>query len=203
MDNITLEDINLIQESKTFEFLSNDGADSTNIAGSIKNFTSQSSNILKGEAWEKVRTKYTKYDEALSKHSTIANDISSAIQSTITELQSAMNGYESIDLSKLNAIKEQKNACEDKIDNIRSMMNQKRFNFKTFTFEPVYDNAQLQANLDAELKVLEELTKLIMTMEMIKDICDKAEARLNELLAEMTTMATQIEEITPSVAVAV
>ena len=172
MDNITLEDINLIQESKTFEFLSNDGTDSTNIAGSIKNFTSQSEGILKGEAWDKVRAKYTKYDEALSKHSTIANDISSTIQSTIAELQSSMNGYESIDLSKLDAIKEQKNACEDKIDNIKSMMNQKRFNFKTFTFEPVYNNAELQASLDAEIKILEELTKLIMTMEIIKDICE-------------------------------
>ena len=56
MDNVTLEDINLIQQSKTFEFLSNDGMDSSNIAGSIRNFTSESPNHLKGEAWDKVYT---------------------------------------------------------------------------------------------------------------------------------------------------
>ena len=63
MDNVTLEDINLIQQSKTFEFLSNDGMDSSNIAGSIRNFTSESPNHLKGEAWDQVRGKYNKYDE--------------------------------------------------------------------------------------------------------------------------------------------
>ena len=130
MDNVTLEDINLIQQSKTFEFLSNDGTDSTNIAGSIRNFTSESPNRLKGEAWDLVRGKYNKYDEALSKHSTIANDISSTIQSIITELQAAMNGYDSIDLSKLDEIKQQKRNCETTISDIQSKMNQKRFNFK-------------------------------------------------------------------------
>ena len=43
-----------------------------------------------------------------------------------------------------------------------------------------------------------ELEKLISTMELIKSICDKAEARLNELLAEMATISAGIEEITPS-----
>lgn len=203
MDNVTLEDINLIQQSKTFEFLSNDGMDSSNIAGSIRNFTSESPNHLKGEAWDKVRGKYNKYDEALSKHSTIANDISSAIQAIIAELQAAMNGYDSIDLSKLDEIKEQKRSCEATIDDIRSKMNQKRFNFKTFKFEPVYDNAALQASLNEQLKILEELDKLITTMEIIKGICDKGEAKLNDLLAEMAVISAGIEEITPSVKVEV
>ena len=129
--------------------------------------------------------------------------MASTIQSTLSELQSAMNGYDSIDLSKLDDIKQQKKNCEAKIDNIKSMMNQKKFNFKTFSFEPVYDNAALQNSLNAEMQVLAELEKLITTMEIIKAICDKAEAKLNGLLQEMATIAAGIEEITPSVAVAV
>ena len=76
-----------------------------------------------------------------------------------------------------------------------------KFNLKTFSFEPVYDNAALQTSLDAELKILAELEKLIATMEILKGICDKAEAKLNGLLQEMSTIAASIEEITPSVAV--
>ena len=203
MNNVSLEEISTIQQSKTLEFLTNDGTDSQTIAASIKNFNSNSQNHLKGEEWDKVRAKYAKYDEALSKHSTIANDMATTIQSTISELQAAMNGYDSIDLSKLDEIKQQKRDCEAKIDNIKSMMNQKKFNLKTFSFEPVYDNASLQASLNAEMQILQGLEQLITTMEIIKAICDKAEAKLNGLLQEMSTIAAGIEEITPSVAVAV
>ena len=201
MNSVSLEEITQIQTSKTLEFLTNDGTDSQTIAGSIKSFNSESQNHLKGEAWDKVRAKYAKYDEALSKHSTIASEMASTIQSTLSELQAAMNGYDSIDLSKLDEIKQQKRDCEAKIDNIKSMMNQKKFNLKTFSFEPVYDNAALQTSLDAELKILAELEKLIATMEILQGICDKAEAKLNGLLQEMSTIAASIEEITPSVAV--
>ena len=154
MNSVSLEEITQIQTSKTLEFLTNDGTDSQTSAGSIKSFNSESQNHLKGEAWDKVRAKYAKYDEALSKHSTIASEMASTIQSTLSELQAAMNGYDSIDLSKLDEIKQQKRDCEAKIDNIKSMMNQKKFNLKTFSFEPVYDNAALQTSLDAELKIL-------------------------------------------------
>ncbi len=203
MNNVTLEEISVIQQSKTLEFLTNDGTDSQTIGASIRNFNSNSQDQLKGEAWDKVRAKYAKYDEALSKHSTIANEMASTIQSTIAELQAAMNGYDSIDLSKLDEIKQQKKDCEAKIENIKSMMNQKRFNLKTFSFEPVYDNAALQTQLNAEIAVLEQLTQLITTMEIIKGICDKAEAKLNGLLDEMTAIASGIEDITPSEAVTV
>lgn len=203
MNNVSLEEISAIQQSKTLEFLTNDGTDSQTIATSIKSFNSNSQNHLKGEAWDQVRAKYAKYDEALGKHSNIANDMASTIQSTISELQAAMNGYDSIDLSKLDEIKQQKKDCEAKIDNIKSMMNQKKFNLKTFSFEPVYDNAALQSSLNAEMQILAGLEQLITTMEIIKAICDKAEAKLNGLLQEMTTIAASIEEITPSVAVTV
>ena len=79
----------------------------------------------------------------------------------------------------------------------------KRFNLKTFSFEPVYDNAALQVQLNAELQVLAELEKLITTIEIIKAICDKGEAKLNSLLNEMSAIAAGIESITPSEAVAV
>lgn len=203
MNNVSLEEITQIQTSKTLEFLTNDGTDSQTIGTSLKSFNTESQNHLKGEAWDKVRAKYAKYDEALSKHSTIASDMAATIQSTLSELQSAMNGYDSIDLSKLDEIKQQKKDCEAKIDNIKSMMNQKKFNLKTFSFEPVYDNAALQNSLNAEMQILTELEKLITTMEIIKAICDKAEAKLNSLLQEMETIAAGIEDITPSVAVAV
>ena len=203
MNNVSLEEITQIQTSKTLEFLTNDGTDSQTIGASIKSFNSESQNHLKGEAWDKVRAKYAKYDEALAKHSTIASDMAATIQSTLSELQSAMNGYDSIDLSKLDEIKQKKKDCEAKIDNIKSMMNQKKFNLKTFSFEPVYDNAALQNSLNAEMQVLAELEKLITTMEIIKAICDKAEAKLNSLLQEMATIAAAIEDITPSVAVTV
>ena len=129
--------------------------------------------------------------------------MASTIQSIISELQAAMNGYDSIDISKLDEIKDQKRACEANIDSIRSKMNQKRFNLKTFSFEPVYDNAALQVQLNAELQVLAELEKLITTIEIIKAICDKGEAKLNSLLNEMSAIAAGIESITPSEAVAV
>lgn len=201
MNNVSLEEITQIQTSKTLEFLTNNGTDSQTIAGSIKSFNSESQNHLKGEAWDLVRAKYAKYDEALSKHSTIASEMASTIQSIISELQAAMNGYDSIDLSKLDEIKQQKKDCEAKIDNIKSMMNQKKFNFKTLSFEPVYDNAALQVSLNAEMQILAGLEQLINTMEIIKAICDKAEAKLNSLLQEMATIAAGIEEITPSVKV--
>ena len=201
MNNVSIEDINLIQQSKTFEFLSNDGTDSANIASSIRSFNSDSQNHLKGEAWDKVRAKYSKYDESLTKHSTIASTISTTIQQTLNELQSAMSGYDSIDLSKLEDLRTQKKSCESKIENIKTMMNKKQFTFSSFSFEPVYDNAALQKNLDTQTKLLAELDKVIKVMEHIKSICDKAESKLNELLNEMTTIATTIEEITPSVAV--
>ena len=203
MNNVSLEEITQIQTSKTLEFLTNDGTDSQTIGASLKSFNSESQNNLKGEAWDQVRAKYAKFDEALSKHSTIASDMAATIQSTLSELQSAMNGYDSIDLSKLDEIKQQKKDCEAKIDNIKSMMNQKKFNLKTFSFEPVYDNAALQNSLNAEMQILAELEKLITTMEIIKAICDKAEAKLNSLLQEMEAIAAGIEDIVPSVAVAV
>lgn len=203
MNNISLEDINLIQQSKTFEFLSNDGIDSSNIASSIRTFNTDSQNNLKGEAWDKVRAKYSKYDDALTKHSLIATTLSQTIQSTLSELQNAMAGYDSIDLSKLEDLRAQRKSCESKIENINSMMNKKQFSFKSFSFEPVYDNATLQKNLNTESQVLNELDKIIKQMENIKAICDKAEAKLNELLNEMITIEKGIEEITPSVAVAV
>lgn len=203
MNNVSLEEITTIQESKTLEFLTNDGTDSQTIGASIKNFTSNSQERLKGEAWDKVRAKYAKFDEALSKHSTIASEMASAIQSIISELQAAMNGYETIDISKLDEIKQQKKDSEAKINNIKSMMNQKKFNFKTLTFEPVYDNAALQASLEAELQILASLEQLIATIENIKAICEKGEAKLNSLLEEMATISASIEEITPSVAVEV
>ena len=202
MNNVSLEDISLIQQSKTFEFLSNDGIDSTNIATSIRSFNSGSQNHLKGEAWDKVRVKYTKYDEALTKHATIATTISTTIQSTLQELQNAMVGYDSIDLSKLEELKSQKKACEEKIENIKNMMNKKQFSFSSFSFEPVYDNASLQTSLNTQVNLLSELEKIIKTMETIKAICDKAEAKLNELLNEMTTISKNIEDITPSEKVA-
>ena len=40
-------------------------------------------------------------------------------------------------------------------------------------------------------------------MEIIKGICDKGEAKLNDLLAEMAVISAGIEEITPSVKVEV
>ena len=186
MNNVTLEDIMTIHQSKTLEFLNNDGTDSQTISQSIKNFNSNSQNHLKGDVWDKERAKYAVYDEALSKHSSIANEMASTIQSIISELQAAMNGYDSIDISKLDEIKDQK-----------------RFNLKTFSFEPVYDNAALQVQLNAELQVLAELEKLITTIEIIKAICDKGEAKLNSLLNEMSAIAAGIESITPSEAVAV
>lgn len=203
MNYVSLEDITTIQQSKTLEFLNNDGTDSQTISQSIKNFNSNSQNHLKGDVWDKERAKYAVYDEALSKHSSIANEMASTIQSIISELQAAMNGYDSIDISKLDEIKDQKRACEANIDSIRSKMNQKRFNLKTFSFEPVYDNAALQVQLNAELQVLAELEKLITTIEIIKAICDKGEAKLNSLLNEMSAIAAGIESITPSEAVAV
>lgn len=198
MNNVSLEEISIIQGSKTFEFLANDGTDSSNIASSIRSFTGDSPNYLKGETWDKVRAKYTKYDEALARHSTIANEISTTIQQTISEIQAAMAGYDSIDISKLEELKEQKKQCEQKIENIKHMMNQKRFNLKTLSFEPVYNNAELQASLDAEMQILAQLDALIKVIETIKAICDKAEAKLNGLLGEMQTIAAGIEDITPS-----
>ena len=44
MNNVTLEDIMTIQQSKTLEFLNNDGTDSQTISQSIKNFNSNSQN---------------------------------------------------------------------------------------------------------------------------------------------------------------
>ena len=51
-------------------------------------------------------------------------------------------------------------------------MNKKQFSFKSFSFEPVYDNASLQNSLNTEMNLLAELDKIIKTMETIKEICD-------------------------------
>lgn len=198
MNSISLEDITTIQQSKTLEFLNNDGTDSKNISNTLKSFNSNSQNNLKGESWDKVRAKYTVYDEALTQHSSIASEISQTIQSIITELQNAMNGYDSIDISKLDELKQQKTSCESKIASIKNMMSQTKFNFKTFTYEPVYNNAELQKSLDAEIKILQELEKLIQTIENIKEICEKAIAKLNSLIQKMSTICSNIEQITPS-----
>lgn len=198
MNNVSIDDISTIRESKTFEFLGNDGVDSLQIGDTLQNFNTNSSDILKGEAWDKVRAKYGKYNELLSKHSNISTDMSSAIQGIISELESAMNGYDSIDVSKLDELKIKKTSCESRISEIQSMLNATRFDLKTFRFVPVYDNAQLSASLNEEQKILNEINKLIGVIENIKAICAKGESKLNNLLEEMNTISMGVENIVVS-----
>lgn len=197
MNYVNTEEFNTILNTKSFEFMANEGIDSDNIGSNLKSFTSNSGN-LKGEAWDKVRSKYNKYDELLTKHKTISQDMTSLIQSIISELKTAMGAITSIDLNKLPELKQQKTTCENTIKQIESQMAQRRFNIKTFKYEPVYDNASLQATLDSQRSALNELDKLITRMENIKAICDRGTSKINTFMQEMNQISSEVQEITRS-----
>ena len=169
------------------EFRGNDGLNSLKIKNAIDNFTNYSVNAFQGEIWDKVRAKYDKYDECLSEHARISEIMTTTIKSILSELQQAMNGYDSIDLTQLEDLKQKRTICENKILEIQNMMNESNDN-----------NSSLFDSLNCQKNTLDELNKLISITENVQNICKQSEQKMSSLLEEMTRLSSKTEEITPS-----
>ena len=197
MTKIYLDEINSALGFSTFDTLEQDTKDSTNTSGSIDSFIYQSGTKLSGEQWDKSRAKMGVYKSALAKRGEIAGILSTAIKEALELLKEYLGTDEMLDSEKLPELKEQKQVCEDAINNLEDMLRQTKTDAKG-NIVPAYDSKEVNAQLALAKETLKEIERLIEKIEGLDEVYQKAISILDTAYQAIVEYAKEVAGIKPS-----
>lgn len=205
MSKVYLDEINAALSSSTFSTLSQDNKDSGTVNTSINSFINDSGTKLKGDQWDKVRTKLGVYQTALEERMKVAETLSAAISKALNLIKDYMSPYQMLDSSKIGEYRQQRQVCVDSIASLKSMLTEtvtvsyKKDDGTTgYTTKPAYDNTYIQSQIYLAEATLKELDKLIEKVEGLDAVYQEAEGILKTAYEDVLKFQSTVSAITPS-----
>jgi hypothetical protein len=110
MSLLLQSDLSSANKSKAITSLTNDIDDSKKLLASVENFISGSTEHLKGESFDAVRTHMQVYVDALNKRINCAENMIAAIKSANSTMTSFMDGESKLDTSETETVRNQMTA---------------------------------------------------------------------------------------------
>jgi len=200
--------LNDLKNSGSVKLITNDQFIHSDTKNNITNFINDTT-VLKGEEWNRVRTKLSKYNSLLDKRSKVASNLSTAINDAAKLLLDYLGEDAYLDPSKLEEIIETKKQCEVLIIDLENSINSKRevevidkLGNITYKLEYIYSYAEREElrNKINELKneTIPNLNRLINKIKGLPDIYEKAKEIIKTVYSEIENFNKEVNSITQS-----
>ncbi len=204
MAKVYLDEIEAALASTTCSSLKTDSSESKDIHSSLHSFISARFR-LRGEQWDKVRTKLQTYDEALQQRMELATKLEEAITKALQILKDYLGEDMMLDTAQLGEYQKQRTICQNSIDTLNHMLTEtEEYSYtgadgKTYTETRLkYDSAAIRSQIAEAEATLKELDRIIKKIEGLDEVYAKAEAILKEAFAGIDTFKSSVEAIKPS-----
>ena len=196
MGALYLDELKAAKNFSTFDDLSNDASESSNMKNLLDNFVSESHGHLKGEVWNRVGSELSQFSRALSARMELANRLSEAIQKALDILLNYMGDeYESLDFSQLPELEANRQRCENQIASIRatiaSMSKKDDDGNSKITNDVGYYNGMLSEYQNN----LFEINKLIDKLNGLKEKYIEAEKILADAFSQINVVGNDFKNI--------
>lgn len=200
MGPIYVDELKAANSSSTFNDLSNDINDATDIKNLIDNFVSGSNGMIKGEVWTEVQSKLNQYSSAMTDRMNLANKLSEAIKKSLNILITYMGDeYASLDYSELPELESKRAQCDANINSVNRTLNSIISSNEKETDSSKKKDTSHYSNLLAKYQEeLNELDKHIEKLKGLKGKYEEAEEILKDAFAEVVKMKKSVSNIVPS-----
>lgn len=204
MPKIYLDEVEAMNSSTLVSTLKNDSTDSANVNNSVVLFA-DTKDKLSGPQWDKVRSKFAEYSNALDKRTAVAEKLSDAIETALNLLIEYLGDDLMLDSSMLGEYESQKRTCKNSIDKLYAMLEEMETvkvtdsNGKTSEVtRHKYDQSTIKKQISSAEAVLDELQRLIDKINGLEAICEQAVGILEPVFSEITEYGNIVSSITPS-----
>lgn len=207
-ETLQIDALNDLKNSGSVKLISNDQYIHGDTKKNITNFINNNA-ILKGEEWNAVRTKLSKYNDLLDKRSKVATNLSSTINDAVKLLLEYLGEDLYLDPSKLEEIQQTKKQCENLITNLENSINSQQevevvdeLGNITYKLEYIYSYAEreeLRSKInELRNKTIPRLNELIDKINGLPDIYEKAKEIIRTAYSEIENFSNEVNSITPS-----
>lgn len=204
MPKVYLDEINAALSSNTFSVLDSDANDASTLQSALIEFTDYSSGDLSGSQWDKYRSKMSQFGEAMKERAALAAKLGAAIKEALELLRDYMGEDLMLDSSKLEEYKYQRQICENSIQTLNVMMNEKveeqyldANGNEATRYVPVYNSNEVRSQLSLANDTLRELDRLIAKIEGLDAVYQQAEAILSSAFSDLDGFKSRIADIVP------
>ena len=204
MPKIYLDEVEATNSSTLVSTLKNDSTDSANVNNAVALFV-DSKDKLSGPQWDKVRSKFAEYSNALDKRTAVAEKLNDAIKAALNLLIEYLGDDLMLDSSMLGEYESQKRTCQNSIDKLHAMLDEMETvtitdsnGKKTEVTRHKYDQSTIKAQISSAEAVLAELQRLIDKINGLEAIYEQAVSILEPVFSEITEYGNIVSAITPS-----
>ena len=204
MAKVYLDEIEAALASTTCSSLTTDSAEGKDVHSTIDSFINAKFK-LRGDQWDKVRTKLQTYDEALKQRMELATKLADAIKEALSILKDYLGEDMMLDTEQLPEYQKQRTICQNSIDTLRVMLTEtETYSYtgsdgKTYTGTRLkYDTATVQAQITEAEETLKELDRIIKKIEGLDEVYAKAEGILKEAFSGIDSFKSSVSAIKPS-----
>lgn len=204
MPKVYLDEINAVLASNTFSVLDQDANDAETLQSAIVEFAEYSSGDLMGSQWDKYRSKMNQFKDVMKERALLAAKLSSAIKEALELLRDYLGDDLMLDSSRLDEYKHQRQVCENSIQSLNIMLNEKVEEQYTDAngniarrYVPVYNSNEVRSQIHLAQDTLLELDRLITKIEGLDPVYQRAEAILYSAFSELDGFKSHVLEIVP------
>lgn len=199
MSKVYVDEIQAASDLYKGDIFSSDTNTVKSIDGQIGEFISTSSNTLKGDMWDAVRTKMQEFQDVFQKQASLVDEFGSAIQQALKLLYDCVGDnvdYDFLDTDQLEELNNKKSVLQAKLDNLNKG-EQKQTGYETVNgqqvpkYETVYDNAAIESTKSE----LADVEKLIAKTEEFKVVYNEAVSILDAAFSKVQAFASVVNSV--------
>ncbi len=196
MEAIHLSELQAAKNFSTFNDLSNDIRESTNMQSLLNNFVAESHGKLNGKMWDAISTELNQFSEVLNERIKLASNLSSAIQSAFNMLVDYFGDeYSSLYFLEFLDLLSCRDRCNQNISNTNATLNSLKKLKQNGDDSVDKDIRYYSGLLTSYQDELDKANKLIDKLEGLKAVYAEAEGILQAAFAEVNTVGKTISNI--------
>lgn len=199
MAKIYSDELKATLASNTFDMFDAEASESKTLSDAISNFVESNKDKLSGAQYDEFRSKFEKFSEALAIRMALAASLGSAIKEAIQLLVDYIGEDTSLDSSKLDEYKRERETCANSIETLKGMLtatHQVERNGEMVT-EAKYNSAEINQKIALAEETLAELDRIIAKVEGLDAVYAKAESILAGAFSQIDGFKSNVSSITP------
>ena len=199
MAKIYSDELKATLSSGTLDMFDKEASESKTLNDAISNFVDNNKDKLSGEQYDNFRSQFEKYSEALAIRMALAASLGAAIKEAIQLLVDYIGEDTSLDSSKLDEYKQERQTCASSIETLKGMLNATHQVEKdgVMVTEKKYNSAEVSQKIALAEETLAELDRIIAKVEGLDAVYAKAESILSGAFSQIDAFKSNVSSIKP------
>ena len=200
MAQIYSDELKATLSSNTFDMFDAEASESKTLNDAISNFVDSTKEKLTGTQYDTFRSQFEKFSEALAVRMALAASLGAAIKEAIQLLVDYIGEDTSLDSSKLEEYRQERQTCANSIDSLKGMLSATHQVERdgVMVTEAKYNSAEINQKIEIAEETLAELDSIIAKVEGLDAVYAKAESILAGAFSQIDGFKSNVSSITPN-----